>query len=170
MDCTDFPAILRDAMLLLAGKLAEGRWARLDFSEEDMLTLLPSLAATCSDWHDAVHGLTKYATLRLAVADCVQVKGRAISSSSRRQRQRDMEYMYSVYERAVFVLSRSWAVETDLEERLRCAPLAELSAADLKLLVHILEDGWVSSELKVAAGEKVKPCRGQWVSPSHRAA
>ena len=83
MDCTDFPTIFHDAILPLARKLAEGRWARLDFSEEDMLTLLPSLAGTCSDWRDAVHGLTEYAALRLAVADCVQVKGRAISSSSR---------------------------------------------------------------------------------------
>ena len=79
-----------------------------------------------------------------------------------------MEYMFSVYERAVSVLSCSWALQTDLDERLRCAPLSELSTADLQSLVGTLEDGWVSSQIKVAAGEKLKPCSGQWISPSHR--
>lgn len=107
MESVDFPGILRDCMVPLAGRLPQDSWVRAFHNDEEVMTLLPCLAATCIQWCDAVHGLTEFAVLRMALADFVQVERRGISCCTSQARKRDMVFMYSLYERALFLLSRS---------------------------------------------------------------
>lgn len=144
MDFVHFAGVLRDCMLPVAARLPEDSWARAFLNCEEVMTLLPRLAATCSEWRDAVHGSPEFAALRLALADFAVSKRRAIARRSSRARESDMVFMFSLYERALPVLSSLWLSQKVLDERLqtRCAPMAELSGAELQTLRTTLTKGW----------------------------
>lgn len=62
-----------------------------------------------------------------------------------------MTFMTLVYERTLYLLSYSWALQKDLDERLWCTPLADLSTIELRTLCSSLQDGWGRLEIEISA-------------------
>lgn len=168
MEKVDAVGILRDCMLPLVGRITEDRWMQAFLNEEVELALLPRLAATCREWRDSLFSSVQYSALRIAIADFSVQEPRGLSRAGSRRRKEQMEFINSHYSAALFYLSRSWALQVDVGERIRTSPLSELSLQELQLLRLKLQSGWGATEIKHSEGEKVKPSSRAWITPTHR--
>lgn len=157
MENVDLAGILRDCMLPLVGSLPTDEWVRAFIDDESTLALLPCLAAACKEWRDVVFELTRFAALRVAMADFMLLKPGGVSRVGSHSRKKEMAWIATKYEGAFFILSCSWALQVDVSKRLRLAPLSDLSSLELQSLCSKLQAGWGVTQVELAVGVKLQP-------------
>ena len=168
MESVNAAGILRDCMLPLVCSFPEDDWVRAFVNDELELVLLPRLVATCKEWHDCLMASVQYSALRVALSDFLQISLGGLSWVGSRCRKAEMSIVASKYEQASFLLSCSWALQVNVEERIWTASLADLSTNELQDLRLKLQDAWGATEIKAAAGSKLKPSSRTWITPSQR--
>ena len=115
----------------ILGSFSTDEWVRAFIDNESTLALLPHLAAACKEWRDIVFGLTRFAALYIAMADFMLLQSHGVSRVGSRSRKKKMVWIVAKYEGTYFFLSHSWALQVDVSEHLRLAPLADLSSSEL---------------------------------------
>ncbi|KAG0596544.1 hypothetical protein M758_UG264200 [Ceratodon purpureus] len=168
MENVDAVGILQDCMLPLVGRITEDGWMQAFLNEEVELALLPRLAATCREWRDSLFTSVQYSALRIAIAIFSHQTPGGLSRAGSRRRKEQMEFITSHYLAALFYLSRSWALQVDVGERICTSPLSELSLQELQLMLMKIQSGWGATEIKHSEGEKVQPSSTTWITPTHR--
>ena len=153
----------------ILGSFSTDEWVRAFIDDESTLALLPHLAAACKEWRDVVFGLTRFAALRVAMAEFMLLQPHRVSCVGSHSRKKEMAWIVAKYEGAYFFLSRSWALQVDVLERLRVALLVDLLSLELQSLRSKLQAGWGAIKLELVAGVKLQPTPRMWITPSQHA-
>ena len=135
-------------------------WKDSEGSRASTLQSIPYVVATCKEWRHIVTGQTEYAALRLAQSELARVRRLPRHTSAD-------EFVVSRFDYYVAMLSKSWELLEPMTQRLRTAPLAELSTWELEGHVAQLHGGW-GVEATVPLGADWRNMDRVWVTPSMR--
>lgn len=168
----EFGTILSDLLLerCIPTRLSNAADIWLQDPDDDStdLRMIPALALVCCEWRSSMLDRQEYHAMRLACRDMATMRrGRRAAKGSRR-RLREVLLMRKMYEENLELFSHSWLLYDPIPERLRTAPLQDLSVEELAELRTVLTAGWGGTELtpfEVAAHEDITKI---WVSPLFR--
>jgi hypothetical protein len=132
------------------------------------LRMIPDLALVCREWRSPILERLEYHAIRLVCHDIATMRCGQRAPKGSRRRLPEVILMRRLYEENLELFSQWWLLYNAIPERLRTAPLQDLSREDLAELRTVLTTGSGGTELtprEVAAYEDNTKI---WVSPLFR--